>query len=148
MRESLLRLLEPIIERLGYELIDLEFVPHGHESVLRVFIDGAAGIGHEDCAAVSTAVSAALDENDPIPGHYNLEVSSPGFDRVLRKRAHYERYVGSRVRVQLGSPLDGRRRFTGTLVAVGDEGVTVDVDRQPFRLPFSLIQRTRLVPEY
>jgi ribosome maturation factor RimP len=148
MRDGLLGLIEPTVEGMGYELVDLEFVPQGHESVLRVFIDRPAGIGLEDCAAVSGAVSAALDATDPIPGHYSLEVSSPGFDRVLRKRAHYERYVGSRVHVQLASPLDGRRRFTGKLVAVGEDGVTVEVDRQEFVLPFRLIRRTRLVPEY
>jgi len=148
MRESLLRLIEPTVEGLGYELVDLEFVPQGRESVLRVFIDRPEGIGLEDCAAVSAALGAALDASDPIPGHYNLEVSSPGFDRVLRKRAHYERFVGSRVQVQLASPLEGRRRFTGTLAAVGEDGVTVEVDRQTFSLPFRLIQRTRLVPEY
>jgi ribosome maturation factor RimP len=148
MREELLRLLEPAVEALGYELIEMEFVPQGPESVLRLFIDRAQGIDVEDCAAVSKAVSATLDERDPIPGHYNLEVSSPGLDRILRKRAHYERYVGSRVHVQLASPMDGRRRFTGILRAVDEDGVTLEVDRQAFILPFRLIQRTRLKPEY
>jgi ribosome maturation factor RimP len=148
MREQLLRLLEPIVEALGYELIEIEFVPQGRESVLRLFVDRAEGIDVEDCAAVSKAVSATLDESDPIPGHYSLEVSSPGLDRILSKRAHYARYLGSRVHVQLASPLDGRRRFTGTLSAVDADGVTVEVDRQTFILPFRLIQRTRLKPEY
>jgi ribosome maturation factor RimP len=148
MREELLRLLEPAVEGLGYELVELEFVPQGGESVLRLFIDRPEGVGLDDCAAVSRVVEAKLDEADPIPGHYNLEVSSPGLDRILRKREHYERYLGSRVHVQLASPLDGRRRFTGELKTVNDEGVTVEVDRQSYTLPFRLIQRTRLKPEY
>jgi ribosome maturation factor RimP len=148
MREDLLRQLEPIVETLGYELVDLEFVPQGPDSVLRMYIDRAKGIGLEDCVAVSKAVGSLLEESDPIPGHYNLEVSSPGLDRVLRKRAHYDRYVGSRVHVQLASPMDGRRRFTGALRTVGETEVTVEVDGKTFRLPFRLIQKTRLVPEY
>ena len=147
MREELLPLLEPAVEALGYELIELEFVPQGHESVLRLYIDSAAGIDLDDCAAVSKAVEARLDESDPIPRHYTLEVSSPGLDRILSKRAHYERYLGSRVHVQLASPLDGRRRFTGALLAVSDDEVAVEVDRQTFKLPFRLIQKTRLKPE-
>jgi ribosome maturation factor RimP len=148
MREDLLRQLEPIVETLGYELVDLEFVPQGRDSVLRMYIDQVKGIGLEDCATVSKAVGSLLEESDPIPGHYSLEVSSPGLDRVLRKRAHYDRYVGSRVHVQLVSPMDGRRRFTGALRTVGEAEVTVEVDGKTFRLPFRLIQKTRLVPEY
>jgi len=146
MREELLRLLEPAVEVLGYELVELEFVPQGRESVLRLFIDRPDGVDLDDCAAVSKVVEAKLDEADPIPGHYNLEVSSPGLDRILSKRSHYERYLGSRVHVQLASPLEGRRRFTGALKAVNDDGVTVEVDRQTYTLPFRLIQRTRLKP--
>jgi ribosome maturation factor RimP len=148
MREELLRLLEPVVETLGYELVELEFVPQGRDSLLRVFIDSAQGIDVEDCAAVSKALGAALDEVDPIPGHYNLEVSSPGLDRILRKRAHYERHVGSRVHVQLASPMAGRRHFTGALTAVNEDGLTLEVDRETFLLPFRLIQRTRVKPEY
>jgi len=148
MRDELLRLLEPVVEGLGYELIEVEFVPQGRDSVLRLFIDGPKGVDLDVCAAVSKEVEATLDASDPVPGHYNLEVSSPGLDRILRKRAHYERYVGNRVHVQLASPMDGRRRYTGALRAVDDEGITVEVDRQNYTLPFRLIQRTRLKPEY
>jgi ribosome maturation factor RimP len=148
MRDELLRRIEPTVEAQGYELVDLEFIPQGRASVLRIFIDRPEGIGLEDCATVSKAVSELLDADDPIPGQYNLEVSSPGLDRVLRKRAHYERFVGSRVHVQLASPLAGRRRFTGALQTVGEDAVTVEVDGQPHVLPYRLIQRTRLVPAY
>jgi ribosome maturation factor RimP len=148
MRDALLGLLEPVVEALGYELIEVEFVPQGRDSVLRLFIDGPKGVELDDCATVSKEVEATLDASDPIPGHYNLEVSSPGLDRILRKRTHYERHLGSRVHVQLTSPMDGRRRYTGALRAVDDVGITVEVDRQNYTLPFRLIQRTRLKPEY
>ncbi len=148
MRDELLGLLEPVVEALGYELIEVEFVPQGRDSVLRLFIDGPKGVDLDDCAAVSKGVETTLDASDPIPRAYSLEVSSPGLDRILRKRAHYERFVGSRVHVQLASPMDGRRRYTGALRAVDDEGISVEVDRQNYTLPFRLIQRTRLKPEY
>jgi ribosome maturation factor RimP len=95
---------------------------------------------------VSREVSALLDVEDPIPSAYSLEVSSPGEDRVLRKREHFERFVGSRVFVELKAPRDGRRRFTGTLVSVANEGVELEVDRQKVDLSFAEIGKARLAP--
>src|SRR5208282_153191 len=105
----------PPIEALAYELVDIEFASAGRGGVLRIFIDrktadAGAGITVDDCARVSHAVSEVLEGEDPIPGAYTLEVSSPGFDRILRKRAHFERFVGARVFVELKLPQDGRRR--------------------------------------
>ncbi|HSD73906.1 MAG TPA: ribosome maturation factor RimP [Steroidobacteraceae bacterium] len=146
MRDELVRLLEPAVVTLGYELVELEFAPAGSGGVLRLFIDAAPGITLGDCERVSRQVSAVLESEDPIPGHYTLEVSSPGLDRVLRTRAHFERFLGSRVKVQLGAPLAGRRRFTGTLLEVRDEGIVVDVDGARTLLEFGQIQKARLVP--
>ena len=86
MRDALMRLLEPPIEALGFELVDVEFVREGQGGVLRIFIDHRAensgvGVTVDDCARVSHAVSQVLEIQDPIKGHYTLEVSSPGFDR-------------------------------------------------------------------
>jgi ribosome maturation factor RimP len=146
LRDELFRLLDPAVNSLGYELVELEFAPAGSGGVLRLYIDAAPGITLDDCERVSRQVGAVLESEDPIAGHYTLEVSSPGLDRILRTRAHFERFVGSRVKIQLGTPLDGRRRFTGTLLEVRDEGVVVDVDGRPTALGFAQIQRARLVP--
>jgi ribosome maturation factor RimP len=146
LRDELFRLLEPAVNSLGYELVELEFAPAGSGGVLRLYIDSATGIMLDDCERVSRQVSAVLESEDPIPGHYTLEVSSPGLDRILRTRAHFERFLGSRIKVQLGTPLDGRRRFTGTLLEVRDEGVVVDVDGMHTLLGFGQIQKARLVP--
>ncbi len=150
MRNDLVRLLEPTVAALHFELVDVEFARAGRGGVLRVFIDRAAGEGGsvtvDDCARVSDAVSAVLDRTDPIPGQYTLEVSSPGLDRVLRTPAHFERFVGERVFVELKLPLDGRRRFVGVLRAVGGEAIEVDVDGRGFVLPFDRIQKARLRP--
>jgi ribosome maturation factor RimP len=152
LRARLLALLEPLLEQLGYELVDLELRPSQQGGALRVFIDlpGAGSgpatpqIGIEDCERASREVSALLDREDPIPGRYALEVSSPGFDRVLRKPEHYERFAGSRVKVELALPREGRRRYTGVLQRVDGLGIELQVDGQKVLLPFAEIGKTRL----
>jgi ribosome maturation factor RimP len=118
MRDALMRLLEPPIEALGFELVDIEFAREGRGGVLRIFIDGPArdgeaGVTVDDCARVSHAVSEILETQDPIKGNYTLEVSSPGFDRILRTRAHFERFVGQRIIAELKLPMDGRLAGVG-----------------------------------
>ena len=152
MRDALMRLLEPPIEALGYELVDIEFVRSGSGAVLRIFIDrpkneGDDGVTVDDCAQVSHAVSQVLETQDPIKGHYTLEVSSPGFDRILRTRAHFERFLGERVFAELKLPMEGRRRFVGALVSVLSDRIVLDVDGTAFALPFDRILKARLRPE-
>ena len=146
LRERLFALIEPLLARLGYELIELEYVPARGRGALRLFIDRPEGIGLDDCERVSHEVSALLDVEDPIPGAYTLEVSSPGDDRVLRTRAHFDRFVGSRVHVELLAPRAGRRRYTGTLRSVADDGVVLEVDRDSVNVLFREIGRARLAP--
>ena len=143
---ELAKLLEPAIERLGYELSDLEVKLGGRSSLVRVFIDSENGIGLDDCEKVSLAVSALLDVEDPLPGHYNLEVSSPGLDRKLTKPVHFERFTGEVVKVKMRFPIEGRRRFRGKLLSSDDENIVVDVDGEPHTLPLAIIDTARLVP--
>jgi ribosome maturation factor RimP len=152
MRDALMRLLEPPIEALGHELVDIEFAREGRGGVLRIFIDRPASesdeaVTVEDCARVSHAVSEVLEANDPIKGHYTLEVSSPGFDRILRTRAHFERFVGEKIFAELKLPMDGRRRFAGVLKSVLDDTIVVEVDGKAHSLPLDRIQKARLRPE-
>ncbi|HUY83061.1 MAG TPA: ribosome maturation factor RimP [Steroidobacteraceae bacterium] len=151
MREAMMRLLEPAVAALHFELVDLEFARGGRGGgLLRLYIDRDARAGGavtvDDCARVSGAVAEVLDATDPVAGRYTLEVSSPGLERVLRKRAHFERFVGERVFVELKLPLEGRRRFLGTLRGVGDEAIAVDVEGRQFMLPLERIQKARLRP--
>jgi ribosome maturation factor RimP len=144
LRERLIALIEPVLVRLGYELVELEYAAGRSQAVVRIFIDQPAGIAVEDCERVSREVAALLDVDDPIPTAYTLEVSSPGFDRVLRTAAHFERFVGSRVFVELKAPRAGRRRYTGMLQAVNATGIELEVDKQKVEVPFEEIGRARL----
>ena len=145
-RDALISLLEPTIERLGYDLADLELKLGGRDGLVRIYIDKADGIDVEDCEAVSRQVSAILDVEDPLPGQYTLEVSSPGLDRTLTKPAHFERFMGEDVRVKLRFPLDGRRNFKGALKSVDEDNIEVEVDGESHSLPLATIETARLVP--
>ena len=144
--DELAKLLAPTVERLGYELSDLEARVGGQNGFIRLFIDNASGIGIEDCEKVSRAVSALLDVEDPVPGRYNLEVSSPGADRKLTKLAHFERFLGETVKVQTRLPVAGRRRFRGKLLAADAENIALEVDGESHTLAHTNIDFARLVP--
>ena len=144
--DELAKLLEPTVERLGYELADLEVRLGGKGGMVRIFIDKPDGIDLDDCEKVSLAVSALLDVEDPVPGNYNLEVSSPGLDRKLTKSEHFQRFEGETVKVQMRFPIEGRRRFRGTLVSSDDENIVVEVDGVSHTLPVATIDTARLVP--
>jgi len=146
LRERLVALIEPLLAQLGYELVDLEYVPARGRATVRVFIDQPSGVGLDDCERASREISALLDVEDPIAPAYALEVSSPGDDRVLRTRAHFDRFLGSRVHVELIAPRAGRRRYTGKLTSVADEGIALEVDRERVEVPFREIGRARLAP--
>ena len=144
LRERLINLIEPLLERLGYELVELELTSGRAHTTVRVYIDRPGGVGLEDCERMSREVSALLDVEDPIPTSYTLELSSPGFDRVLRTHAHFGRFVGSRVFIELKVPREGRRRYTGTLLSVDDAGIALEVDRQKVSVAFAEIGKARL----
>jgi ribosome maturation factor RimP len=145
--DELQKLIEPTIERLGFELTDLEVRLSGQGGLLRLTIDKPEGIDLDDCEKVSHAVSALLDVEDPVPGDYNLEVSSPGLDRKLTKVAHFQRFEGETLKVTMRFPIEGRRRFRGTLVSSDDENIVVEVDGESHSLPLTMIDTARLVPD-
>lgn len=144
--DRLTQLIEPIVAQLGYELVGIEF--DGRSRVLRVYIDRAEGIIVDDCSRVSYQVSGMLDVEDPIPGQYQLEVSSPGLDRPLFTLSHFERFIGAIASIRLRMPVDNRRRVKGRLVGVEGDDILVEEDAGTLRLPFGAIDRARLVPEF
>jgi ribosome maturation factor RimP len=147
MKDRLYGLLEPVVEGLGYELVEIEWSSAGKRSVLRVYLDrtDGGGVGLDDCERASRAIGAAMEADDPIGHEYSLEVSSHGFDRPLRTAAHFARFAGSEARIELVRPLEGRRRFRGRLGAVADGRVTIEVDRKEWQLPLAGISKARLV---
>ena len=143
---QLTQLLQPTVEAMGYVLWGLELISPGKRPTLRLYIESDAGISAEDCAAVSHQLSGVLDVEDPISNEYTLEVSSPGVDRLLFSPEHYSPYVGEIVDVRLRLPVEGRRRYKGTLLAINDETVFVMVDDQEFELPLRSVDRARVFP--
>jgi ribosome maturation factor RimP len=155
-------LLTPTIQSLGLELLGVEYLPSPGGAVLRLYIDVPAGaqgddgaprmVGIEDCESVSREVSAQLDVEDPISGHYTLEVSSPGVDRPLFTPAQFARFLGEEAKVVLQLPMDGRRRFQGRIAAVEGERIDFDVDAKPapqrVSVTFDNIEKARLVPDW
>lgn len=115
----------PVVESCGLSLYDLMLVKEGAQWYFRIFIDKEDGVTIEDCERVSRAMSDRLDETDPIPQQYLLEVSSPGLDRLLRLPEHFENAIGEAVEVHLYSPIEKQKRWEGVLSGATDSTITL-----------------------
>jgi ribosome maturation factor RimP len=147
LHDRLIAQFEPVLKEVGYELVEVEFVPGAGGGTLRIFIDTSEGIDVEDCADASHALSELLDANDPFPGSsYSLEVSSPGLDRVLRTPQHFAQFVDNRVKVELKVARDGRKRYTGMLRRTDGESIELEVDNFSVSIKLAEIGRARLAP--
>jgi len=142
--DELIALLEPLAERHGLELVTVEVAGGARHRIVRVYLDREGGIDIDAIAAANPWISDALDGVERLSGPYTLEVSSPGIDRVLRTRGHFERYVGSRVVLQTSTLVEGRSRLTGTLEALDGDDVVLTIDGTACRVPFDTIERARL----
>jgi len=150
VQDKLQQLLLPAVEGLGYELVGIEYVAQGKHSVLRIYIDSDEGITVDDCSRVSHQVNGVLEVEDPIPGQFTLEISSPGLDRPLFTAEHFARFVGSTVKLRLYHPVEGRRKVKGIIDRVEDEIVYIkDMDEeQLYSLEMDNIEKANLVPEF
>ncbi len=148
MSTDLEKLLEPSVTAMGCELLGIDYRPHAHGGLLRLYIDKPGGVEVEDCTKVSHQVSGILDVEDPVPGQYSLEVTSPGLDRPLFKLSHFTAFIGDVVLVQTSMPVEGSRKFKGELLEVKDDSVVVRVDGQDYDIPYSLVKKARLVPQF
>ena len=140
-------IIAPSIEAMGYELVRVHLLG-GRSPVLQVMAERAdrAAMTVDDCAAISRAVSALLDVEDPIDGSFALEVSSPGIDRPLARRVDFERFAGHLARVETRSPVDGRKRFRGVVRGLDGDAVVLELEQGERTLvPFAEIQRAKLV---
>ena len=144
---NLHELLDKTVTGLGYELVDIEQSPRGR--ILRVFIDKpekTGGVDVEDCALVSNQLSRVLAVENI--DYERLEISSPGLDRVLKKLADFERFVGSEINLRLRLPLAGRRNFNGVLRGVQDGMVCLTMDTGDVELELANVDKARLVPKF
>jgi ribosome maturation factor RimP len=147
VQDDIERLLEPIIESMGYELWGCEYLAQGRHSLLRVYIDKEGGVGIADCEQASRQISALLDVEDPIPGHYSLEVSSPGVPRPIFRQAQYHRYIGQVIHLKTFKPVLGKRKFIGTILSVSDAAFVLDMGGLQQEFNFSDIVKANLTGE-
>ena len=141
-------LLKPVVEDLGYEWVGLEYSSNPKNKVLLIYIDQDDGISVSDCERVSREVAATLDVEDPIPGQYNLQVSSPGLDRPLFTPSQFEQFAGEQAQVSLFAPQDGQRRFKGRILRAEDEMIYMEYEGAELALEMGNIAKARLVPDY
>lgn len=146
--ETVEKLALPIVEELGMEIYDIEYVKEGKNWFLRVYIDKESGVDIEDCGIVSERLSKKLDEVDPIPHNYYLEVSSPGAERPLKKPADYTKAIGKKVLLRTYEPVEGQKEFQGELTGFDGEQVTVEImiktRKKTVTIPFEKIAKARL----
>ena len=139
-------LLEPMVERLGYELVHVT-LGGSKTRTLRMFIDAPGGITVDDCERVSRQMSDVLAAEEMVEGEYTLEVSSPGLDRPLAKHEHFEQAQGKDVFIRMQGLHLGRRKFRGSLLEVHSDAVLVEVDEESYKLLYRDMQRANLVSE-
>jgi len=148
--------LAKLIHSMGYEFVGYELIPQARKVIFRIYIDrdqgvassvGVVGVTLDDCSRVSYQVSAMMDVEDPIPGKYLLEVSSPGIDRPLFKLQDYRKYIGNNVKIRLYAPLYQRRQYRGMLIRVEGENIYLWMDdmKQEITLPFSAIEKANVI---
>ncbi|PID62699.1 MAG: ribosome maturation factor RimP [Gammaproteobacteria bacterium] len=154
--ESIVAVVRPVVEGLGYVFVGAEFGVAENGPTLRVFIDkpgstaadvagGPGGVDIDDCVAVSQQLDGVLDVEDVIAGAYSLEVSSPGLDRPLFTEAHFVEQIGETVKLRLERGLDGRRNFKGRLVSVEDGRAEVEVDGTRHSISLADVEKANLV---
>ncbi|HXJ20441.1 MAG TPA: ribosome maturation factor RimP [Polyangia bacterium] len=151
--QDLWLLAEPYVRDAGFDLIEVQYGREQRGLVLRLFIDrpqgeSSRGIHVDDCERVSRDVSAALDVADKIPQTYQLEVSSPGLDRPLRRERDFARFVGESARIRLTEGVEGRRNFTGTIRGAKEGRVEIACDGRSYELPIDDITRANLIPNW
>jgi len=139
---------EPVLSSLGLELVDVEFEGSGRARTVRVTVDRDGGVDLDTLAEATRPVAEAFDAADAVSGPYNLELSSPGVERPLRRPAEFRRFIGTPVSVKSYEPVAGARRHRGLLVAADDGGIDLEVDGEPRRFPYDAIASARTVFEW
>lgn len=143
--QRLAEIVQPVIEGLGFELVRVRLLGGKTKTVQIMAERPEGGIEVDDCARISTAVSAVMDVEDPIDDHYTLEVSSPGIDRPLTRLKDFDDWAGYEAKLETSELIDGRRRFKGVLRGVEDDEVLIDVAEGTIGLKFDWLSDAKLV---
>jgi len=138
----------PLIEKAGFELVDLEYQKEGNNWVLRFFIDHENGIDHQACELVSNLVGDELDRLDPIPHSYLLEVSSPGIERPLKSMKDFQRFSGEKVEIKLFAAKNGQKEYIGKLLGVENNQIAVLVNDVKILFSIDEIAKARLIADF
>ena len=146
VESDIARLVAPTLDAMGYDVVRVKIL-RGGRSTLQIMAERSDGAGTtvDDCAAISRAVSAVLDVEDPMPGAYELEISTPGIDRPLVRRGDFERFAGYQAKIQTRRPIEGRRRFSGRLLGVSEGGVRIALGDEEAEIPLDNIDAAKLV---
>ena len=142
--QSLLNALEPTAAQQGIEIVTIEIVGARKAPTIRVYIDAPGGVSFDALASAQSWINQMMDEIDPFPGAYTLEVSSPGIDRPLRTLEHFQKYADETVAIVLAKPQNGRGKWTGTLLGVAGNDVLLEVDGEKVALPWENIKRANI----
>lgn len=148
VKERVTALAEPILQELGLELVDVQYRKEGANWYLRLFIDKEGGVNLEDCRRASEILSTRLDEEDPIPHSYFLEVSSPGIERSLKKEQDFIRFQGHTIKVKTFAPIGGQKNFRGILRGLDKGYVIIEGEKGPVAIPWEQIAHANLVAEF
>ncbi len=142
--------LTPVINELGYEVWDIEYVKEGADYFLRFTIDSDEGINIEDCENVHRTIDPLLDELDPIEDAYNLQVSSPGLERDVKYDWHYEVLIGEKLELRLYAPFEntGKKTFTGILKAFEDGKITLAEGENEYIIPLEAVSKAKTVFDF
>ena len=142
------RFIEPILEDMGFELVDVEYLSEGGRWILRIYADREGGITLDDCAGISREISDLLDIKDIFTQPYVLEVSSPGLNRPLRKERDFVNAIGENVKIRMASRLAGRRNFKGRLHSFRDGILGLNVNHEVFLLPYHGVEKANIIYDF
>ncbi len=141
--QKLIDILESEALSNGFELVDVEFSGSGHSGTIRVFLDKEGGLTLDDIVAANKWVDGVVEADEPFAGSYTLEVSSPGIDRPLRTRRHFERFAGEQAKIS-SEKVTGRAHWTGTLQGMDGDDVLIEIDGETHRIPMDKIKKAHL----
>lgn len=145
---QVIEVVEPLLQDLGFELVDVENAVNQGRWILRLYMDREGGVTLDDCARVSTELGDLLDVKNLIAHEYILEVSSPGLNRPLRKEKDFSKVIGQRIKVKMSTTREGRQNYTGCLLAFSEGMLYLEVDGKEAILPWSEMEKAHLIYEF